>query len=146
MPTLVATDSMVMPATPQAIWDVLADVAKYPQWWPVPVDTIRPTEQVMGTRYWVRVRGKMGVECQLESLRPPHEMRVRYRDGVMRGQAVWRLKPEPAGTLVSYSVELRTAHWLVSLAGRFTDLAAGHSASMQRILEALGERVAAAGK
>ena len=106
----------------QAVWDVLADVERWPGWWPGvaaareldPGDALR-----VGSRYRVRWRAPIGYAVEFEftvdSLDEPRRMSGRA-SGDLEGAGAWRLFEEDGVTAVTYEWEVVAARaWMNAL-------------------------------
>lgn len=112
----------LLEAERQAVWDVLADVRSWPQWWPG-VESVRELAagdaHTVGSRYRVRWRAPIGYSVEfdftVESVDEPRRMAGRSV-GDLEGEGVWRLFEEGGVTAVTYEWEVTaTRAWMRAL-------------------------------
>lgn len=134
-----AVDHIPLPLSPTEIWPVLADISRYPQWWPklLRVRVMQSTPALIGSELELRPLGAKRFSCQVVSFVAPERIDLEYRGGVIEGTAKWRLEPAGQGTRVSYAIDVLAKGRLVALVGRILDLNTMHSLSMQAIFRNL---------
>ena len=107
----------------QAVWDVLADVERWPAWWPA-VESARELAAAgdgrrIGSSYRVRWRAPAGYRVEfdftVEEVDEPLLMAGRSR-GDLEGSGVWRLVEEDGVTTVTYTWDVVTSkRWMNAL-------------------------------
>lgn len=100
----------------EAVWTVLADEKRYPQWWPGFIRADRVAHDVVD----FRIRGFLGVPIrftQYVDVRSPRR-RVEFRlDGALVGHGSWELTPVAAGSHVTVEGQVDLGpRWLRILA------------------------------
>ena len=106
----------------EAVWDVLADVEAWPQWWPavVAVRELNPgDERRVGSSYRVRWRAPVGYTVEfdftVDEVDAPRRMAGRA-SGELEGTGVWSLFEEDGATAVIYDWRVRaTRPWMRAL-------------------------------
>ncbi|MGH3509544.1 MAG: SRPBCC family protein, partial [Nocardioidaceae bacterium] len=102
-----------------AVYDVLADVAAYPTWWP----QVRSLESIDGESGWVACRSLLPYTLRF-TMTATHRDRaggvlgVRL-DGDLDGLCRWTLHPEGGGTRLVFHQEVVTPRGLLRVATRF---------------------------
>jgi uncharacterized protein YndB with AHSA1/START domain len=141
--SITATDQILVPASPAAVWRVLADLNRYSAWWPKPVGiratTITP--ELEGSDLEVRPRGGPAFHWLVERAVPDSLLLLRYHTGPYQGTGTWLLEPVLEGTRVVYALDLTTTHPLLRLIGRVTNLGRAHSRMMRPVLDRLRHAV-----
>lgn len=140
---LQAVDKAVLPHPPAAIWSILADIGRYPQWWPKPLFT-RANPSATGlvhSELYLRPMGFRSFTCRVLTANEPHSMDLEYLGNFITGRAQWLLEPEKYGTRVSYVVDVLVHGSMAALAAKVIDLKAVHSYSMQKILQNLQREI-----
>ena len=106
----------------QAVWDVLANVESWPDWWPA-VESARQLaggdERRVGSSYRVRWRAPVGYAVEfdftVEHVDAPRLMAGRA-SGDLEGRGVWRLFEDRDLTAVTYEWEVATTKaWMNAL-------------------------------
>jgi len=136
---LQATDTMYFPHAPELLWPTLADIQRYPQWWPwFLFPHAKPTTtELIGSELSLRPMGFRSFSCRVVGFNRPYAMDLEYVGNFITGKAQWRLEPEGQGTRVSYVVDVLIHDIMVALAVKVIDVQAMHSYSMQKILQNL---------
>ncbi len=140
---LQANDTAVLPHSPEAIWAILADFGRYPQWWPKPLFT-RANPSATGlvhSELYLRPMGFRPFTCRVVTANEPHSIDLEYVGNFITGRAQWLLEPEGPGTRVSYGVDVLVHGVMAALATKVIDLKTVHSFSMQKILQNLQREV-----
>jgi uncharacterized protein YndB with AHSA1/START domain len=144
--TIRARDAVLLPAAPEAVWDVLVDFPAYDAWWPwmVRVEPLTIAPAVVGSNVAVRPLAGPDFQWRVHEAVAAERLRLRYHSGPYAGMGEWRLVPDApsGGTLVSYEVDLTTSHPLLQPLSRLVNLGALHSLLMESVLEGLGREVA----
>jgi uncharacterized protein YndB with AHSA1/START domain len=112
----------LIPAPREAVWDVLADVEAWPDWWPAVVSAreLDPGDaQRVGSRYRVRWRAPVGYAVEfdftVQDVDAPRRMAGRA-SGDLDGTGVWRLFEEGGTTATTYEWQVRaTRPWMRAL-------------------------------
>ncbi len=97
-------------ASPERVWEVLADWERYPEWMP-DVSWVRLLGPDRGEGMRLAVRTKvLGIplvtdELHITAWEPPRRMRIEHL-GLVGGSGQWRLEPIPSGTRFEWTEEL----------------------------------------
>jgi len=131
-----AIDRIVIDAPAAAIWRVVSDVGRYPQWWPrsLGVRVCSFGTEAIGAEIEIRPVGGRPFRCRVEEVDELKRMRLRYYGGFIEGTGEWWLEPGPDGNQVSYDLDVIAHGRLVGLIGRFISLERLHSRPMQCVL------------
>nr|WP_320010500.1 SRPBCC family protein [uncultured Desulfobulbus sp.] len=143
MPPLKVTDSRLLPFTAEAIWPILADIQRYPQWWPkilFPRVSLAQ-EKLIGTKLHLRPMGMQAITCIVRAASAPQFINLEYVGSFITGHAQWKLDPQEESTQVSYVLDVQVHGVLTALASQVINLQAIHSFSMRTILKALEQQV-----
>jgi coenzyme Q-binding protein COQ10 len=106
MPT--HAESRVVPYTPEQLFDLVADVSRYPQFLPwcsaARVKSSKPDEKLADlTIAFGPFRETFGSQVQMDR---PHVVRVRYLNGPFRYlNNQWKFTPDPRGCKVDFFVD-----------------------------------------
>lgn len=138
-----AVDARVLPFTLEQIWAVLADPARYPNWYPtsVRIQARHVSASLTGTEFEIQPRGGRSFRCRVEATEAPHAMRMRYPGDFIVGTGEWRLAAVSGGTRVTYALDVVATGWLAALLGKILALGKIHSKAMQEVLAALEQEV-----
>jgi uncharacterized protein YndB with AHSA1/START domain len=91
---------------PEAVWNVIGDYAKTPEWLPkVKAATQSPGPFGTGTKVSV-TRGPMTINFTVEESSPPNKVVMSIVQGKVTGNTTFVLKPEAGGTLVDHTLDL----------------------------------------
>ena len=91
---------------PKAVWNVIGDYTKTPQWLPkIKEATQSPGTFGRGTKVKV-VRGKMTINFTVEESTPPERVVMSIVQGKVTGTTSFILKPDGDGTLVDHTLQL----------------------------------------
>jgi ribosome-associated toxin RatA of RatAB toxin-antitoxin module len=141
-----AVDAALVPALPDDVWRVVADVRAYPTWYPRSIATrVERAAELIGTRVTIRPWGGRAFTCRVVEAHPLRSLAFEYDGEFIRGHGTWRLEPAEEGTRVSYVLDAAAVGWAAALAGRVLPLGRVHSFAMRAILRALGREVARRG-
>lgn len=134
-----ALDEILIAAPLDKVWAVLAEVGRYPQWWPpsLGIRVVSGGADLLGTELEMRPSGGRPFRCRVEAAERPRRIRMRYLGGFIEGFGEWRLEPLGAQTRVSYRLEVQAHGWLVVCLGKVMNLAGVHSRSMRKVLKNL---------
>jgi uncharacterized protein YndB with AHSA1/START domain len=136
-------DETFIPLAPDKIWPVLADIARYPQWWPrsLFVHLLHADPGLVGSEYRIRPYGWRSFCCKVVSVEEPACICLQYEGAYMSGIAEWRLESVGQGTRVIYDMDAEVKDLLVALVGKVTDLKNIHSYSMRHIFQNLKKQL-----
>lgn len=130
---MAGTDSILIQAPPERVWEVLADWRRYADWMPdVAWVRLRGPEQEVGLELDVRTKLFGLVPLVTDRIRvtawePPLRMAVAHL-GVVYGSAEWRLEPAGGGTRFWWREDVHMRP------GRVGDLALALYWPFQRVL------------
>ena len=100
-------DEAVIAATPARLWELLADLAAWQQWWTlVGIVPLGPTRLAPGVRF--RFEGARPGRpatvwtAEVLALDPPRRIELAYVEGDLVGRTAWELDPVDGGTRVAY--------------------------------------------
>jgi len=132
-------DETIIPLSPAEVWRVLADIARYPEWWPraLFVRLLYANPELTGTEFSIRPYGWRSFRCRVVSFEEPVRICLQYEGLYMGGIAEWRLEPAGQGTRVIYDMDAKVKDLLVTLVGTVIDLKSIHSYSMRGIFRNL---------
>lgn len=145
MATIQAIDEVLLPAPIHSVWRVIADIPRYPSWWPVSLG-LRVQfagDGPLGAQVEIAPSGGATFKCRVIEVEPPTRMVMEYFGGMVSGTGEWILAPADAGTVVSYRLDARGHGWLLNILGRFMNLGAVHSRQMKGVLENLQHQLRA---
>lgn len=122
MTTIHAVDDVVIPAPPDVVWDVIADVGGYVRWWPKSVRPclISPATRGIGGAVEIAPQGGRAFRCEVIAAEAPLRMTMRY-----------------GGANVSYTIDACAGGWLVKVLSRFLNLSAVDSRQMKEVFGCL---------
>jgi uncharacterized protein YndB with AHSA1/START domain len=134
-----AVDERVIPLPPEKVWQVLADISRYPDWYPhsLNLKLLTMTANGVGSELELRPRGGRAFRCRVESLEPPRRIRIRYPGDFIIGIGEWRLKAEMGGSRVFYELDVLANGLLAACLGKLLPLGKLHSKLMQEVLKNL---------
>lgn len=140
---LQTADTLILPLPPEAIWPILADVGRYPQWWPTTLFTraIPSPSGLIGSELHIRPMGIRRFTCRVIAADEPHTIDLEYVGNFITGHGQWVLVPEGQGTRVSYVIDVVVHGGMVALAARLIDFKAVHSSSMRGIFRGLRQQL-----
>jgi len=132
-------DETIIPLSPAEVWRVLADITRYPEWWPraLFVRLLNANPELTGTVFSIRPYGWRSFRCRVVSFEEPVRICLQYEGQYMGGIAEWRLEPAGQGTRVIYDMDAEVNDLLVTLVGTVIDLKSIHSYSMRGIFRNL---------
>jgi len=132
-------DETIIPLSPAEVWRVLADITRYPEWWPraLFVRLLYANPELTGTVFSIRPYGWRSFRCRVVSFEEPVRICLQYEGLYMKGIAEWRLEPAGQGTRVIYDMDAEVTDLLVTLVGTVIDLKSIHSYSMRGIFRNL---------
>ncbi|MDD2464014.1 MAG: SRPBCC family protein [Desulfobulbus sp.] len=136
---LQTTDSTIIPLPPTSIWPVLADISRYPQWWPRTLfPRVRPsTTGLIANELDLRPMGIRRFTCRVIAASEPQTIDLQYVGNFITGQAQWKLEPAGQGTRVSYVIDIVVHGTMAVLGAKIIDFRAIHSYSMRGIFQGL---------
>ena len=136
-------DETFIPFSPAEIWPVLADVYRYPKWWPrsLFVRLLHADPGLIGTEFTIRPYGWRSFRCRVVSVEKPVRICLQYDGIYMGGVAEWRLEPVGQGTRVIYDMDAEVNDPLVALVGKVINLKSIHSYSMRNIFKNLKKQL-----
>lgn len=136
-------DETIIPLSPAEVWPVLADIARYPAWWPrsLFVRSLNVSPDFIGTEYTIRPYGWRSFRCRVVSFEEPVRICLQYDGIYMGGVAEWRLEPVGQGTKVIYDMDAEVKDLLVTLVGTVISLKSIHSYSMRGIFRNLKQQL-----
>lgn len=139
MRRIIASDAYEYPFSPQLIYQVLADIPGYKNWWPrgVKVKVLEENENKLGSKIEVWASGGW-FRCMTTSLNPPSSVDVLYYAGVVLGESKWTITPLENGmTKVTYSIDLEPNGVLPRAFSNVVNISTIHSLQFKRVLKSL---------
>ena len=136
-----ATVSAAIPATPEAVWAALTDVAAYPRW-RGDVTSVAMLPADSGHVAW-REQGKNGaISYVIEEADPPRRLVTRITDKSLPFGGAWEydVTPDGTGSRVRITEHGEVYNPVFRFVSRFI---MGHSATASAYLKALGARFGA---
>ncbi len=98
--------SVAISKPPQAVWDVIGDYPKTPEWLPkIKAATQTPGPFGQGTKVSV-TRGPMTIHFTVEESEAPRRVTMSIVQGKVTGTTTFVLKAQGEGTLVEHSLDL----------------------------------------
>jgi hypothetical protein len=91
----VASAKVAVPVAPQAAYDLLSDVDRYPQW--AGVTSVEPLPDRSGQRAWRQRMGRNAFVTINTAARPPAEFELTIDDDAQFFSGSWRYTLEPDG-------------------------------------------------
>lgn len=139
MRRIIASDDYEYPFSPQLIYQVLADIPGYKNWWPrqFRVKLLEKTPNNLDSKIEVWASGGW-FRCKTTFLNPPNRVDINYYQGVVVGDSFWSIEPLDNGkTKVSYSIDLEPHGVLPRLISNFVNISTIHSLQFKRVLLSL---------
>jgi hypothetical protein len=97
-----------LPAPVDAVYEVLADLASYPQWWP----QVRSVEGIDGDGARLVCRSVLPYSLRFDALRGREDRAAGILEARLAGDLVgfsrWTVRPHPAGTELVYDQHVTT--------------------------------------
>ena len=107
--------SRTLPASPDALWDVIADPHHMPRWWPG-VERVRIDGNEMEQVWRSRLPYAVAFRARVDAIEPPGLIEGRV-EGALRGTGRCTLGEHPEGTEVRFVLEVETTEaWMNALA------------------------------
>src|SRR4030081_2790013 len=105
------TRTAVIPATPERVFSVLADLGQTKQWMPAvqKIADVTPGPFRLGTAWKeTRTAGKRTMQSaiQVSAYRPPLQLGLQVDGKAMKGQMTFTLPPKEGGTEVRYEAQM----------------------------------------
>lgn len=139
MRRIIASDDYEYPFSQQLIYQVLADIPGYKNWWPrqFRVKLLEKTPNNLDSKIEVWASGGW-FRCKTTSLNPPNRVGITYYQGVVVGDSFWSIEPLDNGmTKVSYSIDLEPHGIIPCLVSNFINISTIHSLQFKRVLRSL---------
>lgn len=132
----VASREVVFPAAPAAVFAVIADVGRYPEW------RVGVTTEIVSTDplTWRETSGGDVVTFKVEEKRAPELLRVRIADPDLPfgGSWTYELAPAPSGTRLRITEHGEVYNPIFRFMSRFVF---GHTATIDGFIAALEKRL-----
>ena len=137
--------SLTVPHTAEVIWEVLADVARYQEWWPVRfgVQVLEAPKSLLGTVIEVRPRLGRTFRCRFEEVQEPRSIRIRFFGGVLEGPCYLVLDSLEESTRVRLEIDVYARGLGVAALSFIFPFERLHSFHVRRLLRALQHRLKA---
>lgn len=130
-------------APPEAVWEVVSDVADWKRWWPALRDVRHGAADGLPDRaelVFDTAIGELGVPVRLREETAPARLHVASDGGGFAGAGELRVEPIDGGSAVTYDIDVRARKlWLKPVEAILG--AAGRTAGRERLREA-GDRLA----
>jgi len=139
----VFVDEWDVAASPESVFDALADATSYPQWWrPVYIDVTADGPARVGTTAMQHFKGRLPYHLHTRSritkFDPPRTVTAEV-DGDLRGRGVWTLTPTATGTHVRFDWQVNADRKLLRILTPVLRpaLRANHNWAIARAIEGL---------
>ena len=133
-----ASRSVVLGATPPAVWAAITDVPAYPDWRP-DVESVEVLPPVHGRPSWREKGGNDAITYAMVRVDPPSRLvtRIADRDLPFGGEWHYELAPEGAGTRLTITERGEVYNPIFRFVSRFV---MGHTATIDAYQQALGTK------
>jgi uncharacterized protein YndB with AHSA1/START domain len=135
-----------IPATPDEVWPLIANMATYPTWWGKVYKEVQPIGNVaglaVGNEYRIHSKGYLPYHLyftvRIEALEPPHRVLI-SASGDFIGTGEWTVKPNGEMTEANLDWRISTGKSLLNLLAPVARplFATNHNWAMQRGEEGL---------
>jgi uncharacterized protein YndB with AHSA1/START domain len=131
----VATRSVLVAAHPAAVFETIAAVERYPEWWS-DVSRVERLPAEQGRTRFRQHDANGAIIMEVVEASPPHRFvtRIADPDQPFGGTWTWDIAPEPDGTRVTITERGEVYHPIFRFLSRFVF---GHTGTMDSALEAL---------
>jgi ribosome-associated toxin RatA of RatAB toxin-antitoxin module len=139
MKKIISSDSIELNFSLEIVFEAVSDVTCYAKWWSknVKVKVLENTANRIGSKVEIHASGGR-FRCEIESLEPFREVRIRYYDGVQRGEGIWKIeKLSEKKSILNYSVDLEPVGFLPKFLSRFINFSEIHSNLMMEMFKSL---------
>jgi uncharacterized protein YndB with AHSA1/START domain len=139
MTPILAKDERTIPFLVGEVWNVLANIEAYPNWWPrsVGLRVLSSEREIVGSSFELRPLGGRPFRCRIQSIESPSKLRLHYFGGFIEGRGEWRLESSGPNTQVQYLLDVQAAGRVVAFIGRLLPLNRIHSYQMKQVLRNL---------
>jgi ribosome-associated toxin RatA of RatAB toxin-antitoxin module len=139
MKRIIACDCQEYPYSPEVIYQVLADIPGYKDWWPwgITVKVIKKTSEGLDSKIEVWASGGW-FRCKTTSLNPPNRVNIDYYAGVVSGESYWSIEALGNGmTKVGYTIDLEPYGVIPRMLSNIINISKLHSLQFKRVLSSL---------
>jgi len=139
MPTIKASDKIILEHSRDDTWKVLIDIPSYYKWWPsqVKIEVYNYSNDIVGTTFIVRPLGGQSFYCRIQSIELLKEIRLEYFEGLYRGIGFWSLESSNNSTTLSYTVDLVIFNKFVAALSYILPISKIHSRVFKNIFNGL---------
>ena len=139
MRRIISNDKYIYKHNAEKIFDAISDFRVYSLWWgkEVQVKLIQVTERKIGSQVEVKASGGW-FRCELVSLKPFEEVRIKYYEGVQSGEGIWKINQLEDGKCeLIYSIDLEPKGFIPRLLSDYINFSKIHSKAMLGLFEGL---------
>lgn len=136
------THSIEIAAPPSAVWRVMSDLTRLPQWYYPSRRVMLPDDAPLapGKRFVLWIRTAAGIEVrapgEILAVEPERLLKWRGQSNGIAATATWRLSPSTGGTLLAH--EFAGGGWMMQLSvlsGNAPKTAARRLAGLKHVVE-----------
>ncbi len=141
MTKIISSDSRVFNYKPELIFKAVSDVTEYEKWWSkkVKITVVETYENLTGSKVEIKAFGGW-FRCEIVSVIPFKEVKIKYYDGVQLGDGIWKLGTDEKGsTKLTYEIELVPNGFIPKLFSFIVDYSKIHSKAMIEMFDGLDD-------
>lgn len=137
-----SVNSITLPFSAEAIWEVLTDISSYSLWWPSTLKTkvLNVTQELIGSQIEVRPYGGLPFICAFAASVDHLELTMQY-SGIYSGTGIWKLSETNGRTKVDYEINLDINNRFIRLLSYVMPVDKVHYKLMDEVLFGLKNRL-----
>lgn len=137
MPSITATDSIEISASPQTVFGVIADYSNIHTWHlGYKCDVLDTGSIKEGSKVAHRVGNMVKFTRRIDSITPNERLEESYISGDLRGKGVWTFDATDTGTLATFECNVASKAWLPHIGFLLTG-SKGHKDAYKKLLNDL---------
>lgn len=139
MRKIIAFDTVHLNHPIEKVWSVISDITSYIKWWPksVNLELVKATPEVVGTVLKASPLGGKSFSTMVDEIIPYQKIKIKYFDGLYRGDGFWIVESRNQKTILTYKVDLEIVDSFTKLISYFVPVSKIHSLIFKGIFKNL---------
>ncbi|MEP0862040.1 MAG: SRPBCC family protein [Ignavibacterium sp.] len=136
MRKIIASDAIRLSYPIEKVWPVISDISAYVKWWPklVNLEIVKATQEIVGTVLKASPLGGKSFSTMVDEIIPYQKIKIKYFDGLYRGDGFWIIENENQKTILTYKVDLEIVDPFTKLISYILPVSKIHSLIFKKIL------------
>lgn len=139
MRKIIASDTVHLNHPIEKVWPVISEITSYIKWWPesVNLEIVKSTPEIVGSVLKANPLGGDSFSTMVDEIIPYQKIKIKYFDGLYRGDGFWIVESQNQKTVLTYKVDLEIVDPFTKFISYFIPVSEIHSLIFKKIFRNL---------